>query len=295
MTFRITEQSRLSDQVSYLQNAEQALSKVQQELSTGRQVNVPSDDPEGTALSMSYRRDIAFEAQMRQNIQGGVSFMNATDSALSGAGDVIQRARELAVEGANGTTSQSGRDAMATEVDQLLQQMVQLANTNFSGAYIFSGTRTDQPAYATTGSPITAVTYQGDTGERLRQISKEATSAVNVNGPEAFSTVFQDLITLRDNLRAGSANVNASIASMDKDLDTLLAARATVGARTNAFNDMLTRSQSRDTELQQLRSNIEDVDISQSIVELTNRQNQLQAAMGAIGHSVDLTLLNFIK
>lgn len=294
MAIRVSEQSRLSDHVSFLQNAEQALNKVQQQLSTGRQVNVPSDDPQGTSRSMGYRRDMAFETQMRRNIDGGVAFMNATDSALSSASDVIQRARELAVEGANSTNSQSGRNAMAIEVDQLLQQMVQIANTSFAGAYIFSGQKTDKPAYTTTGVPITAVTYQGDSGQRIRQISQQSSIPINITGPQAFSNVFQDLITLRDNLNSGT-NVNASIGSLDKDIDGVLAARAQIGAQTNAFTDASRRSEQRDTDLQQLRASIEDVDVSQAIVDLTARQNQLQAAMGAIGHSVDLTLLNFIR
>ncbi len=296
MAIRVTEQSRLTDHVGFLQGAESQFNKIQQQLSTGRRVNVPSDDPEGTSISMSYRRDMLFEAQMRRNIEGGIAYMNASESALASATDIIHRARELAVQGSNGTNSQSGLDAMAIEVDQLLQQMVQVANTNFGGAYVFAGQKTDQPAYTTTGSPvITAVTYQGDLGQRVRRIARQDTSAVNVTGPQGFGSVFQDLITLRDNLRAGSPNIKQSMASLDKDLDTVLAARADIGARVNAFNDATSRSTSKDTDLQQLRANIEDVDISEAIVALTARQNQLQAALGAIGQSMNISLLNYLR
>ena len=296
MGIRITEQSRLTNHVSYLQNAETQFNQVQQQLSTGRRVDVPSDDPEGTSISMGFRRDLIFETQMRRNIEGGVAYMNSSESALDSSTEVIHRARELAVQGSNGTNSQSGRDAMAIEVDQLLQQMVQIGNTNFSGSYIFAGQKTDQPAYTTTTGTggITSVTYQGDTGQRIRRISRQDTSAVNVNGPQAFGTVFQHLIDLRDNLRAGSPNINQSMQALDKDLDTVLAARADLGARVNAFNDATNRSMGRDTELQQLRANIEDVDVVDSIVKLTARQNQLQAALGAIGTTMNMTLLNYL-
>ncbi|MEO9255644.1 MAG: flagellar hook-associated protein FlgL [Tepidiformaceae bacterium] len=296
MSIRVTEQSRLTDHVSYLQTAESQMNLIQQQLSTGRKIDKPSDDPEGSSISMGYRRDITFETQMRRNIDGGVAFMNATESALSSATDVIHRTRELAVQGANGTNSQSGRDAMATEIDQLIQQMVQIGNSNFNGAYIFSGTKTDQPAFATTGTPIiTAVSYQGDQGQRLRRISRQDTSPVNTTGTAGFGNVFQDMITLRDNLRAGAANVNDSIGALDKDLDTVLNARADNGARTNAFTDASTRSDKTDTELQGLRSNIEDVDVTQGIVELTAKQNQLQAALGAIGKTLNMSLLDFLR
>lgn len=297
MSIRVTEQSRLTDHVGFLQGAESQFNKIQQQLSTGHRVSVPSDDPEGTSISMSYRRDMVFEGQMRRNIEGGIAYMNASESALSSATDIIHRARELAVQGSNGTNSQSGLNAMAIEVDQLLQQMVQVANTNFGGAYIFAGQKTDQPAYTTTvgGTGITDVTYQGDLGQRIRRISRQDTSAVNVAGPTGFGGVFQDLITLRDNLRAGSPNIKQSMSDLDKDLDTVLAARADIGARVNAFNDAASRSSSRDTDLQQLRANIEDVDVTEAIVTLTARQNQLQAALGAIGQTMNMTLMNYIR
>lgn len=296
MTIRITEQSRVTSHVSYLQSASQAMDKIQQELSTGRKIDKPSDDPEGTTKSMSYRKDIIFETQMRRNIDGGVAFMNATESALNSATDAIHRARELAVAGANGTNSQSGRDAMAIEVDQLLQQMVQIGNSNFGGAYIFAGQKTDQPAFVATGAPtITGVTFQGDTGARTRRISTQDTYAVNVTGPQAFGAVFQHLIQLRDDLRNNPSNVNNSIGSLDKDLDTVLAARADIGARINTFNDVSARSESKDTDLQGLRANIEDVDVTEAIVALTAKQNQLQATLGAIGRTMNMSLLDFLR
>ena len=100
---------------------------------------------------------------------------------------------------------------------------------------------------------------------------------------------------MRDNLRNAPDQVNNSIGSLDKDLDTVLAARADIGARINTFNDVSARSQSKDTDLQGLRANIEDVDITEAIVALTAKQNQLQATLGAIGSTVNMTLLNYLK
>ncbi len=296
MTMRVTEQSLLTDHISFMQTAQERMDNIQQQLSTGKRVSKASDDPEGATMSMSYRRDITFETQMRRNIDGGIAFMNATESALSSANDVIQRARELAVQGGNGTNSQEGRDAMAIEVDQLLQQMVQIGNSNFGGAYIFSGQKTDQAAFVTNGAPnIISVAYQGDAGQRVRRISRQDTSAVNVTGPAAFGSVFQNLIDLRDNLRNNPSQVNLSIGALDTDLNTVLAARADIGARINSFTDTQSRSQSKDTDLQSLRANIEDVDITDAIVRLTAQQNQLQATLGAIGKTINMSLLSFIQ
>lgn len=296
MSLRITEQSRLSNHIQYLQTAAERMDRIQQELSTGKRIQRPSDDPEGASITLGYRREMLFEAQMRRNIDSGVPFMNATEAALGSATDAIQRARELAVQGANGTNSQAGRDAMAIEVDQLLQQMVQIGNSNFGGAFIFAGQKTDQPAFVTAGgATISSVTYQGDTGGRTRRISKQQTMDVNVIGSTVFGDVFQRLIDLRDNLRSNAPTVNQSVGYLDTALDRVLAARADIGARINRFEDTKERSAAKDTDLQDLRAKIEDVDLTESVVKLTAQQNQLQAALGAIGRTVNMSLLDFIR
>lgn len=296
MVYRISEQSRVTNHVSYIQEAEGRLDRVQQQLSTGKRIKIASDDPEGASISMAHRRNLAFESQMRRNIESGIAFMNATEAALSSAGDAIHRARELAVQGANGTNSQQGREAMAIEIDQLLKQMLQIGNTTFGEAYIFAGTETNQPAFSTNAGPvITAVTYDGNTGARERRISKQDTAAVNVVGSVAFPSIFQDLIALRDALNANDPDINTHIATMDAAMDRVLAARADVGSRINRFEDARLRSEQKDIDLQELRAEIEDVDLAEAIVKLTAEQNQLQAALGAIGRTSGMTLMDFLR
>lgn len=297
MTLRVSEQSRLSNNIAYLQTAAAQLSKVQQQLATNRQVSVPSDDPEGTALTLGYRDEILVEAQMRRNIDSGTAFMNAGEAALSSATELIHSARTLAVAGATGTNSQSGLDGMATQVDQILQEMVQIGNSTFGGAYIFAGQKSDQPAFATTGGTnITAVTYQGDTGAMTRQISPQQTVNVNVDGTTAFGDVFQTLVSLRDAMKAGdSATANQSIAQMDTALNNVLSARADLGSKTTRFQQTQQQSLSKDTDLQKLRSGIEDIDIASATVKLTSQQNQFQAALAAVGKTINMSLLNFLQ
>jgi flagellar hook-associated protein 3 FlgL len=297
MTLRVSAQSQITNQISYLQTAQSQMDKVQEQLSTNRKINQASDDPQGAALALGYRQQIAFEAQMRRNIDGGVSFLNASDAALSSANDALQRVRELAVQGANGTNSQQGRDAMGVEVDQLLQEMVQIGNSNFNGTYLFAGNKTDAPPFTTTSvnGQITGVAYAGDQGQRVRQISQQSSAAVNVTGTTAFGATFQDLIELRDNLKNNPDLVNGSLSKIDSDLNTVLTARADVGSKTNMLQDVSARSLATDTNLQGLKSNIEEIDVSETVVQLTAKSNQLQAALGAIGKTINMSLLNYIQ
>jgi flagellar hook-associated protein 3 FlgL len=246
---------------------------------------------------MQHRKNIAFEAQMRRNLDNGTAFLNVTESALDGATDLLQRVRELTVQASNGTLGAQEKANVGVEINQLIQQMAQVANTNFGGAYIFSGYQTQTPAYQVTGNPPSAITWQGDNGQRTRQISAQDAVAVNVTGNSVFGSIFNDLITLRDNLNSNQppTTINQSLSAIDAGLDGILNARADVGARVNRFEATKNRSEEQDTNLQELRANIEDIDIGETIIQFTAAQNALQAALGAIGKTSNMSLLNYLQ
>ena len=293
---RLSEQSRTHNQVRYLSDATERADRVQRQLSTNRRIDRASDDPTGAALAMQHRKNIAFESQMRRNLENGTAFLNVTESALNSATELLQRARELTVQGSTGTLGPNEKTSIATEMNQLIQQLAQVANTNFGGAYIFSGHQTQTAAYQVAGNPPAAVTWQGDTGQRIRQVSAQDAVAVNVIGDQVFEDKSADLIALRDNLNANAptTTINSSIADIDRALNSVLDARADVGARLNRFESTTSRSLDTDTNLQELRASIEDIDISETIIQFTAAQNALEAALGAIGKTANMSLLNYL-
>ena len=103
---RLSEQSRTHNQVRYLSDATERADRVQRQLSTNRRIDRASDDPTGAALAMQHRKNIAFESQMRRNLENGTAFLNVTESALNSATELLQRARELTVQGSTGTLGQ---------------------------------------------------------------------------------------------------------------------------------------------------------------------------------------------
>jgi flagellar hook-associated protein 3 FlgL len=216
---------------------------------------------------------------------------------MDSATELLQRARELTVQGATGTLGPNEKTNIASELNQIIQQLGQVANTNFGGAYIFSGHQTQTPAYNVTGNPPVSATWQGDNGQGIRQISAQASVAVNVIGSDVFGGMFDDLITLRDNLNsnAPTTTINNAIADIDHALDRVLNARADVGARINRFEATTNRSLDANTNLQDLRASIEDIDITETIIQFTAAQNALEAALGAIGRTSNMTLLNFLR
>jgi flagellar hook-associated protein 3 FlgL len=141
------------------------------------------------------------------------------------------------------------------------------------------------------------VTWQGDDGQRMRQVSTQDAVAVNVIGEDVFGDMFADLIALSGNLKsnAPTTTINGSLADIDRALDSVLNARADVGARINRFESTTNRSLETDTNLQELKAGVEDIDISETIIQFTAAQNAMEAALGAIGRTSNMTLLNFLR
>jgi flagellar hook-associated protein 3 FlgL len=294
---RVTEQSRQTAHVRYITMAQAKLDRIQETLSTSRRINRASDDPAGTALALRHREDIQFEKQMRRNVENGTAFMNISEAAMNGATDALQRIRELTVQAANDTLNAADRATVAQEIDQLTRHIAQVANTNFGGAYVFGGHQTDTPAYSVVGNPPTAITYQGDAGARTRRISKSDVVAVNVTGQQVFGSAFADLIQLRTDLAAGgpSSVLTAHLSEIDAALERLIAARADIGARTNRFEAVTAQSEQTDLNLEGLRSRIEEPDLAETIMQMQQQSQALEAALGAIGRTASMTLLNFLR
>ena len=294
---RVTEQSRQTAQVRYITMAQSKLDRIQETLSTSRRINRASDDPAGTALALRHREDLQFETQMRRNLDNGIGFMNISEAAMNGATEALQRIRELTVQAANDTLTSTDRAGIAREIDELTRHIAQVANTNFGGAYVFSGHKTSTPTYAVVGNPPTTITYMGDAGARNRRISKTDVVAVNVTGQQVFGSAFTDLIQLRTDLDAGatSVTISAHLTEIDAALDRLIAARADIGARINRFDAVTAQSEQTNLNLEELRSKIEEPDLVESVMQMQQQSQALQAALGAIGRTANMTLLDFLR
>jgi flagellar hook-associated protein 3 FlgL len=299
---RVSNQQRLINHQQYIASAQVRMDRIQQELATGKKIQRASDDPAGSALALQHRKNIAFEGQMRRNIDGGLAFMNVTESALDGATQALQRARELTIQASNDTLSPEQRSAVALEIGQLIEQVGQMANTKFGDAYVFSGHQTDTAAY-TLDVGAGTVTYNGDDSARMRRISHNDQAAVNLPGSAAFgdggspAAIFEMMLALKADLE-GSATapaIGAYVGQFDAALDRVLNARAEIGSRINRFETALSHSELTNINLQELRSDIEEIDLASSIIELTGTQASLEAALAAIGRTNGMTLLNFLR
>lgn len=136
---RVSNQWVAKSFLTVLNRNQTALSQLQVQISSGKQYNLASQEPVGNALAMAYKTQMSETSQYMKNMSTSETWLNNADSSLTTLETVLQRARELAVQGANDTLVQADRDAIAMEIDELIKNVVDIANTNVNGEYIFSG------------------------------------------------------------------------------------------------------------------------------------------------------------
>jgi len=163
---------------------------LQNQMSTGRRINRPSDDPIGTIGGLSYRSQLSAIEQYQKNIADGNSWMTSVDVALGDIGDMISQAKEIAVALANDTYDATARDAVANEVESLLQQVLQSGNLQQNGRYLFSGHLTRTKAFTASSK---GVVYNGDQGQIRYEIETATFVNINIPGSELLTEPFRTL------------------------------------------------------------------------------------------------------
>ena len=182
---------------------------LQTQMSSGRRINKPSDDPLGILRDLDYRTELSKNAQYRRNISQAQNWMSTYDSVLNEANNMIVSATMVAEAMANGTIDADLRASIATEIKSTIEQMLQLANTEHEGKHIFSGFETDHRALI--GTTI-GVMFNGDTGQLKFQIESSTQMQVNLDGSQVF---LEQLVTLGEN---GDFNIAVNGSTLLADL-----------------------------------------------------------------------------
>ena len=187
------------------------LNQTQLELSTGKKVNKPSDDPSAATQLLKLSALKSNTKQYDRNIDAARNQLELQESVLSNVGNVLQRIRELVIQANNATQSNESRAAIADELYNRIDELLQYANTKDpDGEYIFSGFNSRAPAFVKNGANFL---YQGDQGERLLQISEDSTIAVRTNGASLFEAIKTG--DGRFILQTGQANSGNALVKLD--------------------------------------------------------------------------------
>lgn len=299
MALRVTQGMLNTQLLRNLNGNMSRLDKLQDQLSTGRRINKPSDDPVGISFSMRYRSELGANDQYQRNVDSTISFLDYSDTALGQMGEVMQRGRELAVTAANGTNSSESLNAIKIEIDQLYNQLTNIGNSQFNGKYVFNGQITDKAPFPDPADAMNAVT---DNGEIKFEIGAGVQIAMNKTATDVFGKsgdknnafqIFKDLSTA---LSAGDIKgIQDSIGILDERMTMVLGARSDIGAKTNRIQLAEDRLKDIGINLQSLQSKTEDADMSVVITNLKMEENVYQASLSAGSKVIVPTLVDFLR
>ncbi len=284
-----------------LQNQTLALIKTQQQIASGRRMQSPEDDPVGAAYVLDLKQIDAVNTQYQQNIAYARNALSLQETVLGSIGQVLQNARVVAVHAGNPTLSPGNLTALAAELRGRYAELLALANSSDGqGGYLFAGFQTTtQPFTQTSGAAV----YVGDQGVRKLQISASRQIEITSTGQEVFrpgvpgADPFETLENLITALNSGTvtpADITNALQGIDAALNNVLRVRAAVGARLNELDATQDASEERGLQYRVAISNVEDLDYTKAITELTQRQVNLEAAQKSFLRVTGLSLFNYL-
>jgi flagellar hook-associated protein 3 FlgL len=273
----------------------EALARAQDQIASGKRLLRPSDSPTDVRFAVKASDAKAELEQYQRNVTTAAQSIGAADVALGSAGELMQRARELAVQGANGTLSASDRGQMASEVDQLMRQMVSDAAAKVGDQYVFSGFKTDTAPYVEPPPGGAVGAYQGDSGTMMARLGPTAQVGVNIPGNTAFDPAFAALNQLHAELVGGGPVSGGTITLLDAGINSLLDGRSILGARQNRLDTVASSLDQLQLAATKQLSDLVDVDMTQAITDLGQRQAAYQASLDINARVLQPTLLDHLR
>lgn len=278
-----------------LSRTQAAYLEAQQQVSTGKRIGRPSDDPGGTLFSVKARALSAALDQYSKNLTTASTTLKTGEAALDEVELAIRRSREIAVQGATGTLDQNARNALADEVARLQKKVVDLGNTQVAdGSYIFAGQKIDTKPFEVDNG---ALNYRGDAADVMIEISASDTMKASGSGKVVIGDTWAQLEHLRQNLLAGNAaDISQNdISGLDNVEANVNAERGQIGARLQTVSEYTALHQRRIDDITAQISGVEEIDIAGALVQLQQAETAYQAALQSVSMTSGLSLLNFLR
>jgi flagellar hook-associated protein 3 FlgL len=270
------------------------------QLTTGKRVNVASDDPSAAALEVNIAYQIDSCDQFSRSMSSVYSELQTADSSLNSAVTALQRAITLGTEGANGTMSQQNRNTVAQEVTGISQQVLSVANLSYNGHYVFGGTANSQPPYVTDGAGN--VTYQGNNNVNSVEIETGHTIAINQPGSQLFSAaganVFQslnDLVTALQDPSSTTDDIGNATTEIRNAYDRLTSARTFYGSTVDQVLSSQDFVNSEQVQLSQQQNSTIGVDMNVAATNLTNAEAARTATVQAAADMSNVSLMDYLS
>ena len=273
-----------------LANIQEQLYKANQVVATGKRITAISDDPVGLTQSLHVKSAISNLEQLGRNISMGKTWLAASESSLSQVQDIISDASALCLQMVNGTIDLSQQASAASIIENHIDEMVSLGNTEVNGQYVFAGWKTDTVPFGQDG------TYHGDNHAFTIKIGNDTTIEIGADGEAIFQDLFTTLSDLKDALEGNDVEgIRAAMTNLDIDLDRITTKISDIGSKVLRMETNEQIFQEVTISNTQRLSEIEDADMAAAIIDLESRQVVYQAALASSARIMQLSLVDFLS
>jgi flagellar hook-associated protein 3 FlgL len=286
--------------VSRLQDLTARQAQLNQQATTGQRVTNPSDDPAAMGRVLNIQTEKTQIQQFSRNNDRALNISQSSFTAVEQLKKTSDRVSEISVLG-SGTAGPDALRTYATEVNGLLDQALQIANTKYAGEHIFGGTRTDTPPFTAVrdaNGHITSVSYVGAASGPEVRTSEGGKVEPFTDGAQnqQFADFINRIVVLRDALQTGDVgNVLAARPALDASEDELVVTIADIGAKQTRLETDRTQNAARFAELEKLMGAETDADLSEVLVELRQTQTAYQAALQSGSQALSMSLLDYLR
>lgn len=298
MQLRVTDGAITNRVLANLQGNLTRVGNLQEQLSSGKQISRPSDSPTGTVSAMQLRGESRAVQQYTRNASDGLGWLGVIDTALTSSLSQTGKVRELVLQGMSAGTASTpdAREAIAAEVENLRKSLIGVANTKYLDRPVFGGTTTGERAFDGNGQ------FVGDTGTVMRTVGDNSKVQVDANGAAVFgangadSQLFTVLESITNNLRgSNTAGLDTDLQNLDVAIGTIKTNLADVGARYNRIETSRTAADDRLLNVKSKLSEIEDIDLPNTIMQMQLQQTAYQAALQATAKVIQPSLMDFLR
>lgn len=286
------------DILANLQQSQMSLDTALQQVSTGKSVNQPSDNPAAAAAMVQNTIETGDVDQYTQNVNSALSTVQSASSVLSSVVTELTQAVSVGTAGATGTNSSANLQAMVGQVQGILSSVVSQANTSVGGVYLFGGTGTSTP-YTPDSSSSYGYTYNGNSDVNSVAVGDDTSVQVNVPGSQIFSNSSNNVLASLSNLIAALKSGDSS--AISSATIAVNSAVNYVGEQQVLYSNAESQLNSQETSLQQdtvsltsQANNLIGVNLATAATNLSQAEVENSAAMAAAAKVLPNTLLNYL-
>lgn len=302
---RITQNMMSNIFMSNLRRQTEAMLQRQERIASQKRINRPSDDPSGMGRVLAGRSSLSTINQYATNIQQGKTRLEFSEETLSFVDELVQQARRIAEEKSGDSVTAAERSLAATQVKEIYDQVLQLANSKFGDRYMFSGDQTDTAAF--TRDDDYNATYHGDNGSFKVPIADNVVVNIDADGRNYFQDGANGGVNIFDELRdlingLENADLAAGSTQIDATINPLADAHVQIMDKRSEAGPKLYRLQATEEHWMNIQNAVqaaigreEDVDAAQLIIELKNLETAYESTLAAASRIIQPSLVNFLK